>query len=86
MKEMTKLVEMLMDDKIQFQMVIQKDYNTSQLLIPNSDNPVFSVVCNKYSEGGISGLLEILCWRTNVCKGCLTAQDAYNIIAMKGGG
>ena len=86
MNEMIKLVDMLMDNKIQFQMVIQKEYNTTQLLIPNSNNPVFSVVCNKYSEGNKLGLLELLYWQTNKCKGFLDAQAAYDIICMKEGG
>ena len=84
MNEMIKLVNMLMDNKIQFQMVIQKEYNTTQLYIPNISRPVFDVVCNKYSEGGKSGLLEILCYTTNNYKGCLYAEDVYNIILTRG--
>lgn len=85
MNEMVKLIEMLVNSKIQFQMVIQKEFDTIQLFIPNNNNPVFDVVCNKYSEGGKSGLLEVLCYKTNIHKGCLRSQDVYNIISMKGG-
>ena len=84
MNEMIKLVNMLMDNKVQFQMVLPKEYNSTQLYIPNIHRPAFDVVCNKYSEGGKSGLLEILCYTTNNYKGCLHAEDVYDIISMKG--
>jgi len=84
--EMAKLVELLMDDKLPFQVVIQEDLEATQIYIPNINNPIFDVVCNKYSEGGVSGLLEILNHVSGKHTGYLNCEDAFDIINLWAGG
>lgn len=80
MTEMIKLVEMLAINKVPFQVVNQQEFDTIQVFIPNFIKPVFDVVCNKYSDGNKSGLLEIYSDIDKKHTGFLTAKDVYNMV------
>ena len=80
MTEMMKLINLLVENDIPFQVIIQEELGTKQVFIPNYVKPMFDVVCNKYSYGGKDGLLEILFNEINRHIGCLTAEDVYDIV------
>ena len=81
MTHMIKLINLLAENNMPFQVIIDEELdNTKQIFIPNYINPVFDIVCNKYSYGNKEGLLEIMNHENNECEGFLTAEDVYNIV------
>lgn len=82
MTEMEKLAEMLKKNYVPFAVTVNSLTKTPQILYPNDRNPIFSIVCHQYSEGGKEGLLEIMdCRDTLKEEGYLTAEQVSNRIS-----
>ncbi len=79
MTEMQKLATLLIESKIPFQVVIQQEYHTPQIFIPNIDTPLCDIACNKYTIGNEKDLLEIFLRDDKTVKGELTAEDVMNM-------
>ena len=82
MTEMEKLAEMLKKNYVPFAVVVNGYTKTPQILYPNDRNPIFSIVCHQYSEGGKEGLLELMdCRDTLDEEGYLTAEQVSDRIS-----
>ena len=61
MTEMTKLINMLTEANIPFELTTDAvGTPNNQVWYPTHANPVCDVICHKYSYGGKDGLLEIM--------------------------
>lgn len=82
MTEMEKLAEMLKKNYVPFAVVVNRFTKTPQILYPNLRNPIFSIVCHQYSEGGKEGLLELMDCRDKLNEeGYLTAEQVSDRIS-----
>lgn len=83
MTEMEKLAEMLKKNYVPFAVAVNGLTKTPQILYPNDRNPIFSIVCHQYSEGGKEGLLELMdCRDDNIDEeGYLTAEQVSDRIS-----
>lgn len=80
MTEMEKLIELLNEKNISFEVVIQPWFNTPQVFVPNSNNPDGDIICHEGSYGGKCGLLETMGFGQDDVCGWLNADDALEII------
>lgn len=85
--EMNKLIEMLNNANIPFELTDDTLGNeNNQVWYPSFETPICDVICNQYSYGGKSGLLEIMGLLTeeelkfDSAVGYLTAEDVFNRI------
>ena len=85
--EMNKLIEMLNDANIPFELTTDVEGNeNNQVWYPSQKNRVCDVICHQYSYGGRDGLLEIMGLLTeeeaeyDSVVGYLTAEDVFNRI------
>ena len=80
MTEMEKLVELLEENTIPFEVTIQPLFRTPQIWVPCQSDSDGDVICHYGSYGGDRGLLETLGFgQEDVC-GYLTAQEAFELI------
>ena len=78
--EMTKLIEMLSNSFIPFEVTEGWD-KTPHVWYPNQAHPICSAICFKYSYGGTEGLIEIMGLSDDPeydVTGYLTAEDVFN--------
>lgn len=80
MTQMKILTEMLKKNYVPFAVTVNTLTKTPQILFPNDRNPIFSIVCHKFSDGGKHGLLEVMDYRKQDTEGGLTAQEVFNRI------
>ena len=86
--EMTKLITLLLNSDIPFDLTTDSEGNQhNQVWYPSRDNAVCDVICHKYSYGGNDGLLEMMGLLTDEegedddVIGWLTADEVYRRIS-----
>lgn len=86
MTEMTKLINMLTEANIPFELTTDvMGTPNNQVWYPTYANPVCDAICHKYSYGGKDGLLEIMglvdeTVTDDSVEGYLTAETVFNRI------
>lgn len=86
MTEMQKLVLLLVEMRVPFEMAYQEFGNNDlypQIWLPNKANVKADVICHPWSYGGKDGLLEMMADFDNYdddVKGYLTANEALDQI------
>ena len=86
MTEMNKLMWLLENANIPYEIAYQDWTDSIQVWYPSKENPVCDAICNRYSYGGKEGLLEIMGLLTdkeseyNSVVGWLTAGNVFTRI------